>query len=92
MKKLLLTIALFISCGTTSYITQQTLYSKNFSVSQFDSISIVDTLPSRANWDSIPIVNQDGNSFYIYVYSKSNTIYRVYLDKDSVNVTKRLNK
>ena len=63
----------------------------NYSNIQLDSMCVVDTLPNINNWEKLYLKEYETkDNITIYVYSKSNTIYKVEkINNDSVKIIKR---
>lgn len=90
MKNLILFLCLIVlSCSKSNpSLRTITYYNKLFSVEQTDSIIKAE---EAFYLDSIPIITQD-TAFYEYYYINDSLILRFIEKKDSVQVTKRINK
>lgn len=86
IKSLLLTFIL-ISCGQSELITT-TYYNKLFSAEQVDSIIKSENIDRL---DSFPIKGSE-STYYEYYYLKDSMVIRFIEKKDSIQVTKRINK
>ena len=71
-------------------------FEKTFSIEQFDSIAISDTIPNNLDkWQVIPLKDFEGDPFNLYLYVKKlgeeEIIYRLEkIGEDSVHITKRI--
>ncbi len=90
MKNLILFLCLIVlSCSKSNpSLRTITYYNKLFSIEQTDSIIKAE---EAFYLDSIPIIIQD-SAFYEYYYISDSLILRFIEKKDSVQVTKRINK
>lgn len=90
MKNLILFLCLIaLSCSKSNLSLRTiTYYNKLFSIEQTDSIIKAE---EAFYLDSIPIITQD-SAFYEYYYINDSLILRFIEKKDSVQVTKRINK
>ena len=63
----------------------------NYSVVQLDSMCVSDTLPNLSKWEKLYLKDEETkDNITIYIYSKSNAIYKVEkISDDSVKITKR---
>lgn len=91
MKNLILFLCLIILSACSKSIPSLrtiTYYNKLFSIEQTDSI-----IKSEKVFylDSIPIVTQD-SAFYEYYYINDSLVLRFIERRDSIQVTKRINK
>lgn len=87
MKKLILILLLFISCGTPLYIIQQT---PNCSYQQLDSIFKVEKI---ATYDSIPFQDYETKQqFYQYYFIRDSLVLHWIKRGDSIQITKRIYK
>ena len=90
MKNLILFLCLIVLSCSKSNLSLRTItyYDKLFSIEQTDSIIKAE---EAFYLDSIPIITQD-SAFYEYYYINDSLILRFIEKKDSVQVTKRINK
>lgn len=90
MKNLILFLCLIVLSCSKSNLSLRTItyYNKLFSIEQTDSIIKAE---EAFYLDSIPIITQD-SAFYEYYYINDSLILRFIEKKDSVQVTKRINK
>ena len=91
MKNLILFLCLTIllACSkSNSSLRTITYYNKLFSIEQTDSIIKAE---EAFYLDSIPIITKD-SAFYEYYYINDSLILRFIEKKDSVQITKRINK
>lgn len=87
MKKLILILLLFISCGTPLPIIQQT---PNYSYQQLDSIFKVEKI---VTYDSIPFQDYETKQwFYQYYFIRDSLVLYWIKRGDSVQITKRIYK
>ena len=97
MKKvlqLLLTLLLFSCSSKVIDLSGERMINQmkgNYSNIQLDSMCVVDTLPNISNWEKLYLKEYETeDNITIYVYSKSNTIYKVEkINNDSVKIIKR---
>ena len=107
MKKLLLFIIplLLGACAPKTIVVPDTYgsvminsFEKNFSIDQFDSIAIADTIPNDlSKWKTLYLKDFEGEPFAQYLYIKrlgqEESIYRLEkVGTDSVFITKRITK
>lgn len=86
---LFLCLTLLLACSKSNpSLRTITYYNKLFSIEQTDSIIKAE---EAFYLDSIPIITQD-SAFYEYYYINDSLILRFIEKKDSVQVTKRINK
>lgn len=90
MKNLILFLCLIVLSCSKSNLSLRTItyYNKLFSIEQTDSIIKAE---EAFYLDSIPIITRD-SAFYEYYYINDSLILRFIEKKDSVQVTKRINK
>ena len=87
MKKLILILLLFISCGTSLPIIQQT---PNCSYQQLDSLFKVEKI---ATYDSIPFQDYETKQqFYQYYFIRDSLVLHWIKRGDSIQITKRIYK
>ena len=89
MRKLLaFLVLLLVSCATPQYkYTTETLYNRNYSYQQLDSILKAEQI----DWiDSMPLKGSE-SKYYEYYYYKDSLVFRFIKNGDSIKVTKRIN-